>query len=143
MMFFCEGISVISEITNVREHRGRPFAGWVLYDARCGMCTWTMRRNAAFLKRLGYQYRPLQDVQFQDAKLSDSRELLLLRPDNKLLGGADALLHILGGLPLALPIVRLLQHRRIIPFLRRAYRWVADHRHRISQICHLTAGDVP
>ncbi|HEY1921165.1 MAG TPA: DCC1-like thiol-disulfide oxidoreductase family protein [Tepidisphaeraceae bacterium] len=115
----------------------------MLYDARCGMCTWAMRRNAAFLKRLGYQYRPLQDVQFQRAQPGDFRELLVLTPDNDLLGGADALLHIVGGVPIAWPIVRLLQHRRIIPVIRRAYRWVADHRQRISQVCHLEPKGVP
>ncbi len=134
---------MISEITNKTNKLGRPFAGWVLYDARCGMCTWTMRRNAAFLNRLGYRYRPLQEVEFGQSNLGDPSELLLLTPNNTLLGGADALLHILSGWPLALGLVHLLQHRRIIPLLRRAYRWVADHRHRISQVCHLKPGGAP
>jgi predicted DCC family thiol-disulfide oxidoreductase YuxK len=143
MFLFWEIISVISEITNITDNLGCPFAGWVLYDARCGMCVWTMRRNAAFLRRLGYRYRPLQDIEFQQSNLGDSRELLVLTPDNRLVGGADALIHILSGLPFARGIVQILRHPRIIPHLRRAYRWVADHRYRISQVCLLKPGGAP
>lgn len=102
-----------------------------------------MRRNAAFLRRLGYRYRPLQDVEVRGSNLGDSRELLVLTPENTLLGGADALIQILSGLPLGREVARILRHPRILPLLRRAYRWVADHRYRISQVCDLKPGGAP
>jgi predicted DCC family thiol-disulfide oxidoreductase YuxK len=107
------------------------------------MCTWAVRRHARLLRRLGYRLRPLQDVEFQQYNLSDSREMLLLTPDNMLLPGVDAYLHILAGLPFSGGLIRFLRHPRINRLLRRAYRWVADHRLRISQVCRLKPGGAP
>jgi predicted DCC family thiol-disulfide oxidoreductase YuxK len=133
-----ERISVISEITNTVDRPTQPPAGWILYDSRCGLCTWAARRHAAVLEKLGYYLRPLRD-----SELSNPQEIILLTPDNRILPGVDAYLYVLTGLPHTGALVKLLKHPHINRILRRIYRWIADHRIRISQVCRLKPEDAP
>ena len=124
-----------SEITKYA-HNSTPPKGWVLYDAQCGLCASAARRNATWLRALGYGLAPLPDS-------ADTREMLLVTPDNRVFPGVDAYIYILVGMPHASPLVKLMQRPRIHRFLRLLYRWVADHRGRISEVCRIKPRGVP
>jgi predicted DCC family thiol-disulfide oxidoreductase YuxK len=112
-------------------------AGWVLYDARCGFCSWAAVRHARLLKRLGYGLKPLQEMEDYSAIPIDAQEMMILTPDKQLFSGVNAYLHILSGLPHTGILVRVLRWPPVYRFARRVYRWVADHRSRISEVCRL------
>jgi len=126
---------VSSEITKYA-HNSTPPKGWILYDAQCGLCTSAARRNATWLKGLGYGLAPLPGS-------DNAREMLLVTPDNRVFPGVDAYIHILAGLPHTAPLVKLTQRPRIHQFLCLFYRWVADHRGRISEVCRIKPRGVP
>ena len=126
---------MISEITNNTDSPKSP-NGWVLYDAQCGLCTSAARRNATWLKGLGYGIAPLPDS-------ADAREMLLVTLDNRVFPGVEAYIHILAGLPHTSLLVKLARRPRIHQLLRLVYCWIADHRGRISEVCRIKPGVVP
>jgi predicted DCC family thiol-disulfide oxidoreductase YuxK len=112
-------------------------AGWVLYDAQCGLCSWAAGRHAARLKDLGYRLKPLQEAGDKLPGLADPQEMMVLTLDDQIFSGVDAYLHLLARLPHTTKLVKILRHPRINQFARLIYRWIAKHRSHISHACRL------
>lgn len=74
------------------------FNGWVLYDGDCRLCTGAARHFQSALARRHFKVLPLQTPWIRQAfALTDAdllREMRLLKPDGKSMGGVDALLEI-------------------------------------------------
>jgi predicted DCC family thiol-disulfide oxidoreductase YuxK len=87
--------------------------------------------------KMGYRLKPLQEAALHLPAAADPRDMLILTTDNQLLAGVDAYLHVLAELPHTTALVKLLQRPLINRFARRVYRWIANHRSRISQVCRL------
>ena len=127
---------MFSELSDTSD-RGRV-RGWVLYDAACPLCRRLRARVAGVLEAGGFRSAPLQSARVrerlklpQEALLSEMR---LLTRQGRVLGGADALVHLAAALP---PRLRpgwawlLLVARRMpfgMPLLRRSYRAIAARR---------------
>ncbi len=118
-------------------------SGWVLYDARCGICSKWVPFWAPTLARLGLGIAPLQSAWVTarlglspDAVLADIR--LLLR-DGHQLAGADVYRFVIRRLWWAYP----LYIAAVAPGTRRlfnlAYRAFAERRLRISKACGIRA----
>lgn len=67
-----------------------------------------------------------------------SKAMLLLGPDGRRYLGADALPHLLALLPGGLPFRLLFEIPGMPTLARRAYRWIAGHRHDLG--CALPEG---
>jgi uncharacterized protein len=116
-------------------------AGWVLYDASCGVCARWVPFWAPTLARLGLAVAPLQASWVSarlalspDAALTDIR--LLLR-DGRQLQGADVYRYVMRRLWWAYPVYVLAAAPGLRRLFDRAYRTFADHRIRISAACGL------
>jgi predicted DCC family thiol-disulfide oxidoreductase YuxK len=71
-----------------------PTAGWVCCDGECALCLRWLRRVERPLLRHGFRFVPLQTA-WVKARLTltdpdPPTEMRLLRPDETVLGGADA-----------------------------------------------------
>ena len=137
-------VSIISEMRKPR--------GWVLYDGRCPFCRRGARRLGGIVVSRGYRLAPLQRRWLQSllagradragpadrahrAHRAGPRaedEFLLLLPDNRLLGGVDAVMYLAARVWWARPVALLLS----IPVLNnvacRLYAKLAASRQRSS-----------
>jgi predicted DCC family thiol-disulfide oxidoreductase YuxK len=124
-----------------------PPRGWILYDARCGLCTAGVRRIQNLLTRRGFQLAPLQSpwvtqrIQLTDEDLLSDLRLLL--PDGRLLSGATAYLHVMRLIWWTKPLALLLSLPGLNWLFHRLYRLVATHRHQISRACGLPSPPNP
>jgi predicted DCC family thiol-disulfide oxidoreductase YuxK len=109
--------------------------GWVFYDADCAFCSGWAARFHELLARRGYHLAPLQAewVRLRLGLKEDAPllEMKLLTTDGRVLGGADALIHIARSVWWAWPLFVMAQFPGISAILRIVYRWVARNRH-----CH-------
>ena len=131
---------LVSEISEATEPARKP-AGWVLYDARCPLCSRGARRLGCVASHRGYRLTPLQRRWIQDllsarpGEVGD--EMMLLLPDGRLFGGIDAYLQLARHVWWARPLAALAW----VPGVRAAagalYRWIARNRYRISGACGL------
>ncbi len=128
-------------ITELANRTGLSPRGWMLYDGRCGFCSAGMRRISGLLRELGYATAPLQApwvVERIGARLAlDPQELMLLTPDGRIIGGVDAYLHIAGEVWWGKPVAWMGRIGWVHGLLASSYRWIADHRQRISAVCRL------
>jgi predicted DCC family thiol-disulfide oxidoreductase YuxK len=119
----------------------QPREGWVLFDGDCGICNRWVPLWGSTLERLGLGIAPLQSPWVQErtglapaALLSDLR---LLRPDGRLIAGADVYRYVMRRIWWAYPLYLL----SVTPGLRRLFDWsyrnFARHRRRISASCGL------
>ncbi len=118
--------------------------GWVLYDAECPLCVGLAARFQGLLERRGFSLAPLQSPWVRehqglrpDAVLTEMR---ILTGQQKVLGGADAVVYLARTVWWAWPLVLVSRIPLMMPVLRRAYRWVARRRHCASRICGLRKG---
>jgi predicted DCC family thiol-disulfide oxidoreductase YuxK len=120
-------ISVNTELTDIKE-----FSGWVLYDEDCRFCVALARRFRAPLAIRHFQLLPLQTPWvLERLKISNQdwmAEMRLLKPDNSVFGGADALLEIGRQFRWTWPIRQLARYPSIRNAFHGMYRWVARHR---------------
>jgi predicted DCC family thiol-disulfide oxidoreductase YuxK len=124
------------EVTEVE-----PKAGWVLYDADCGVCTRLAQFWKPTLVRLGFSTAPLQSPWVPERTGLALEELLtdirLLASDGTLLSGPNVYRHVMRRLWWAYPLYLLSK----APGLSRAFDWgyraFARHRTRISATCGL------
>jgi predicted DCC family thiol-disulfide oxidoreductase YuxK len=118
-----------------------PSAGWVLYDADCGICTRWVRAWRPTLERYGLAIAPLQSSWVPERTgLSQSEilsDILLLEPNGELHSGPDVYRHLMRRIWWIYPLYLL----SITPLLRLAFDWAyrtfASHRMRISGSCGL------
>lgn len=137
--FFWEGISVNAEITDTIGARAEQHRGWVLYDARCPLCTASVRRWGPSLRLRGYDFAGLQEewvrirLGLEPGELP--LEMKLLRPDGSILGGFDAVVHLMQALWWLAPISILARLPGFHQLGRRLYRWIAENRYCLGEVC--------
>ncbi|MFW6639408.1 thiol-disulfide oxidoreductase DCC family protein [Nocardiopsis algeriensis] len=112
-----------------------PASGVFLYDADCGFC----KRSVAFARdrlRARSRFTAWQDFDLDSVGLSpgQTREAAwMVLPDGRRFRGGDAVAELLvRARPLVRPVGRLMRLPLLRALNRRAYRWVADNRHRFS-----------
>src|SRR5436190_3098681 len=113
----------------------------IYYDASCGVCSTGVRRTQRWLARRGFVFEPLQGEGVAEMLATSAGEIpdeMKLRTRaGQILGGADALVYIARRIWWAWPIWLLSRIAGTMPIMRRAYRFVARRRHRISRVCAL------
>lgn len=118
----------------------RPVAGWVVYDGACGVCQRLVRLLGPALRRQGFAFETLQ-APWMAARLHISygiapedllKELRVLTADGHAVGGGDAFIYLARRIGWLWPLWALAQVPGMKPLLRLGYRWLARHRHRIS-----------
>jgi len=127
---------VNSEITDVTN-----LIGWILFDADCRLCVGLARRWGPFLHRHRFALVPLQTPWVRERlAISDNAlltEMRLLTPLGETFGGADALIEVAKRIWWAWPFHFLGHVPGVRTVLRKAYAWVARHRHCRGGACKL------
>lgn len=106
----------------------------LFYDGECRLC----RRAIGILRRwdragriacLAYQH-PLVPRLMPDLSRAElQRAMILVGPRGRRYAGAESLPRIMSLLPGGFPLRLLFEVPGVPGFVRRLYRWVADHRH--------------
>jgi predicted DCC family thiol-disulfide oxidoreductase YuxK len=122
-------ISVSAEISESR--------GWILYDSRCPLCARGARRLGGIACRRGYRLAPLGRRWVRERLPDPPDEMLLLLPDGRVLGGADAYIHLSWRVWWATPLALLASLPGLRFLTRRLYARIARNRPRISRACGL------
>lgn len=119
--------------------------GWVLYDGKCGFCSWWIPFWGNSIRKTGYDFTSVQDTWVKEKlNLSDDQlnnDIRLLLNDGSLINGADAYIYGMQqvwwcrpiGLLLSWPILREITH-----FF---YRIFNRNRFLVSRICKLKSVD--
>jgi predicted DCC family thiol-disulfide oxidoreductase YuxK len=111
----------------------------IFYDGTCSFCSAAAARWRATLERRRFELRPLQSagaaqrLRIREDQLLD--EVKLLTADGRVLGGADAIVHVAWHLWWAWPIYLLSLLPGVRPLLRRAYRKFVPYRYCIVGRC--------
>lgn len=108
--------------------------GWVLFDGDCGFCLGIIHRMTPWIYRQGFDLAPLQEEWVQNRLQLSPNELLqemrVLTSDDRVLGGADAWLHLLKQNKRTWPLYIVGHVPGIHLLLNVGYRWVARNRYR-------------
>ncbi len=137
--FFCHAISVNTEIT---DNNAESPAGWVCYDGQCRLCLAWVGRLRGILGRRRLRLLPLQSPEAKhklglaDAELL--KEMRLLLPSGRSLGGADAMVEISRRIWWMWPLWAVSRCPGVMPVLRVAYRALAANRHCAQGVCSTT-----
>ena len=122
----------------------------IIYDGECRFCQWSVRRIRSLDRKDQFEYLPRQadgvDERFPILSQSDFNSgLRLIKEDEEVFVGADAVFEIYGSLP----PYHLITWTYRIPILRQlfkaGYALIARNRHRFGRIecdteaCHLPA----
>jgi predicted DCC family thiol-disulfide oxidoreductase YuxK len=118
----------------------QPF-GWVLYDGKCGFCSWWIPFWKKTINKTGYDTAPLQEKWVME-KMNLSEELLnkdivLLFADGKKLIGADAYIFGMKKVWWLSPIGFLLALPGFKQLTWIFYRIFNHNRFLVSKACHL------
>jgi predicted DCC family thiol-disulfide oxidoreductase YuxK len=120
-------------------------AGWVCYDAECALCRRWLRRVERPLLRRGFTFAPLQSTWVKTRlKLTEHdalTEMRLLRPDEPVLGGADAAVVLMRHVWWLWPLWLVSRIPGAMPVFRAIYRHLAVNRHCGSLGCTSLKGD--
>lgn len=127
----------------------QPTRGWVLYDAECQFCTSMVTRTRSAVEAGGFRFAPLQSPWVRE-RLAVPEDVLLaemrvLTVSGRVLGGADALVYLSRELGSsrrswwARPLAIVSKLPIVMPVLRFAYRWVAQHRYCRQGACRITS----
>ena len=120
-------------------------AGWILYDGECAFCRSGVARGYRTLRRRGFKFAPLQAPWVPERvglrEAPSLREMLLVQPGGRVLGGADALREISRAIWWARPVYWAGAVPGIMPLARAIYRRVARRRHCLGTACRLSGGD--
>ena len=113
--------------------------GWVFYDGECPFCIRQAARFNRLLRKRRIELLPLQSAYARDLlRLTDAEllnEMRLLTSDNRLLGGADAVIELTRRIWWAWPFFLLVQIPGTKVLLRKGYKWFAERRHCFSGTC--------
>jgi predicted DCC family thiol-disulfide oxidoreductase YuxK len=105
------------------------------------MCRHSATRFDARLRRMGYDILPIQTPWVAEKigrEIAENpKEMLLLTPDGKLFGGADAYLQMARQFWWTRWLVPIGNFRPVHFVLEKIYQWIARHRHGISDRCGL------
>ena len=114
-------------------------AGWLLYDGECDFCCGLADSWGRLAQRAGFSLAELQAewvcerlARNGEGTDATSDELLLLLPDDHVLGGADALVEICSHIWWGWPLWLLSRFPGVMRLLRWLYRRVAARRHRLT-----------
>lgn len=108
-----------------------PLCGHVLYDDRCAMCTGLARRFEPVLRRRGFALAPLE--------AGPRTVMRVVAANGRTSGGADAVVFIARRIWWAWPLWAFSHLPGAMPVLRRAYRWIANHRHCMGGVCKVAS----
>lgn len=116
-------------------------AGWIFYDASCGVCGRWVPRWAPWLAKRGISVAALQEPWVgertgltRSALLSD---ITLLLADGTTLRGADVYRYLLRSSPWTRPMALLAVTPAFRQLFDAAYRAFARHRYTVSRVCRL------
>ena len=125
--------------TEITEYR--KVSGWILYDADCPYCMALARRFQPLLAGRHFELLPLQTPGVAERlHLSKSellKEMRVLRPNGKCLGGANALLEIARDFWWARPLRLLGRIGPVRHVLHIGYRWIARNRSCAAGTCEI------
>ncbi len=107
-----------------------PAQGRVLYDSECSLCTRLAWRCHELLRRNGFQLAPLPAG-------GRAREMMVLLPDGRALGGADGIMQIARRVWWAWPLFVLAQVPGMMILFRATYRVIAARRTCLGNACQL------
>lgn len=131
---------MITEITDILNNR---CAGTIFFDGACRICVGGVRRFGPMLRARGFELRPLQSpdaarlLELPQDQLLD--EVRVLTTENRVLAGADAILHISRHIWWAWPVWLLAFIPGVRPILRMLYRRVVPYRYCIAGRCDAPA----
>jgi predicted DCC family thiol-disulfide oxidoreductase YuxK len=114
-------------------------SGWIVYDADCGLCQTGRRTLGKVFTRRGFEWVPLQTtgtaawLRISEAELR--REMKLLLPDKRVLGGVDALINLLRAVWWLRPLGILLSLPGLHELAKTAYRCIARNRYCVGGRC--------
>ncbi len=126
---------------NPRQDGPPPPAGWVLYDASCGLCRGSAARWGAVLRKRGFGMAALQEpwvagrLGLPPERVAEEFRLLL--PDGRHLSGPDAYRHAARRVWWLLPLWGLAVMPGTRRMFDRACRAVAGRRMAISTMCRI------
>lgn len=119
-----------------------PACGWVFYDGDCRFCTGSVRRFARIFSRIQFVPVPFQNP-FAQRKLNlpenfEPAEMVVLTPDGKQSGGANAVAQIARRIWWAWPLFVLAQVPGIHFIFTVIYRRIAARRHCLGGSCEIS-----
>ena len=131
-------------MTSLRDSTGRtgePLAGWVLYDADCGICTRLARLWRPAFSRLGFETAALQSTWVPERTGLPLAELLtdvrLVETDGTLVSGPNVYRYLMRRIWWAYPFYLISKVPGLSHAFDWAYRTFARNRARISASCGL------
>jgi predicted DCC family thiol-disulfide oxidoreductase YuxK len=127
--FIWKSISVNTEITDINARTGLIF-----YDGECALCAGWARRFERELRAAGFGLATLPNRQAGAAVA----EMVVLTPEGRRFGGADAIVQIARRLWWAWPLFALAHAPGAMPALHAAYRRLAANRHCLGGACRVT-----
>lgn len=117
------------------------YNGWVCYDADCRFCVGLTTRFQEMLESRRFKLVPLQAQWVRERLGLDDAERLaemrLLKPDGKIVGGAEALLEIGREFWWAWPLRQLGRIPAVMNLFRAGYRWVGRQRSCAGGACKI------
>lgn len=115
--------------------------GWLLYDGDCALCRGAARRFENLLNGHGFNLTPLQTPwareRFHLAEGERPEEMILLLPDDREFGGADAYVQIARRIWWAWPFYAFSHIPGVMLLLRAVYRRIAANRYCYDGACRL------
>ena len=119
----------------------------LLFDGDCPFCRSTVESWRGVLERRGFKIMPLQS-EWAKTRLGLSekellKEMCVITPAGRVLGGATALIHVWGKIWWAWPLWLVALVPGVKWLLDHAYRWVAERRMCLSGACSLHSQSPP
>jgi predicted DCC family thiol-disulfide oxidoreductase YuxK len=115
--------------------------GWVVYDGNCTICRTWAGYSYRILRRRGFRLAAFQVPWVrQQLDLKNEQfpgEMLLLIPQGKRFGGADAIMQISRAIWWALAIYALSKFPGMMTLFGKLYRRLAENRNCIGKSCQL------
>jgi predicted DCC family thiol-disulfide oxidoreductase YuxK len=120
--------------------KDNTFNEWVFYDSECPMCS-NLTHNAKKLtagQGLGFAslHSDWVKEKIKDVK-EPLKEMLILKPDGNIIGGADAMVHLARKIWFTRPIYWIYQIPGMKFVYKPVYAFIAKNRYCISKVCRI------
>lgn len=117
----------------------KPY-GWVLYDGKCGFCSWAVPRLRKIIEKAGYSIAPIQsDWVVKKLNLPDlEKDIRILLSDDILINGADAYIYMMRQIWWLRPLGLFLSFPLFRGITRKIYKFLNKNRFIISKSCGFT-----